>query len=70
VAVRNEKSHQLSNNTVKIAEFPLMSLVQNSDVLAKLIRSEAKEDRQLSARLFKMAACLSVVTSSHGAFHN
>lgn len=68
VASRNEKEHKVESMTVKVAEFALLSLVSNSDVLNKVMKSEAKEDKQLGAKLFKMAACLSVVTSSHGAF--
>lgn len=70
VAVRNEKTESVAEKSVKVAEFALMSLVTNSDLLYKLMHSEIKEDRQLGARLCKMAACLSVVTGAHGPFRN
>ena len=68
VAVRHENTLQVAGKTIRTAEFPFLSLVTSSDVLKQLTHSTVKEDRQLSARLFKMAACLTLVTSAHGAF--
>lgn len=68
VAVRNETVHRAEDRDVRIGEFPLVSLMAKSELLPRLMRSKLKEDKQLAARLFKMAACLSVVTGSHGAY--
>ncbi|MBX9569215.1 MAG: hypothetical protein K2X77_09990 [Candidatus Obscuribacterales bacterium] len=68
VASRNEKEHKLETHTVKTAEFSILSLFSQSDVLAKVMKSPTKQDRQLGARVFKMAACLSLVTQAHGLF--
>lgn len=68
VASRNEKEHKLESHTVKTAEFSILSLFSQSDVLAKVMKSPTKQDRALGARVFKMAACLSLVTQAHGLF--
>ncbi len=68
IASRNEKEHKLESHTVKTAEFSILSLFSQSDVLAKVMKSPTKQDRALGARVFKMAACLSLVTQAHGLF--
>ncbi len=70
VAVRNETVEKIMEKEVKIAEFPLLSLVANSDLMAKLMKGQAQDEKQLASRLFKMAACLHLVTVSHGSFKN
>lgn len=47
-------------------EVSLTSLMQNTDLLAQIMRSEDKEDRSINSRLMKMAAVLSMVTIGHG----
>lgn len=68
VAVRNEKSYPTAGRNVKHGEFSLLSLSAKTGLLTNLMHSETKDDRQLAARLLKMAACLSMVTASHGPF--
>ena len=70
VASRNEKEHKLESHSVRTAEFSILSLFSQSDILAKVMKSQSKEDRQLGARVFKMAACLSLVTQAHGLYKN
>ena len=70
VAVRNEKSEKVGSSTVKIAEFPLISLLQGSALMIDLVHSDQKVDRQVRSRMLKMAACLQMVTASHGAYKN
>ncbi|MBX9688189.1 MAG: hypothetical protein K2X27_15885 [Candidatus Obscuribacterales bacterium] len=48
------------------SEFSLSSLMQNSRILAELVRSENYADRELAQKIMKMAVCISIVTSSHG----
>jgi mucin-19 len=70
VAMRNEKSQKVSDRQVKVGEFSFTAVVDGSDLLNKVLHSQARQDRQLAARLLKMAACLTLVTSTHGAFRN
>jgi len=49
-------------------EVSLLSLIQNVDILNKLMCSKNKEDRDIARRLVKMAAVVSQVTASHGAY--
>ena len=48
------------------SEISLSSLLQNSAVLAHLIRSTDNEDRGLAGRIIKAAVCVSIVTQGHG----
>jgi hypothetical protein len=49
-------------------DISLVSLLQKSDLLARLVKSASGEDRSLSAKLMKMAACLMQTTSGRGAY--
>ncbi len=49
-------------------EVSLLSLIQNVDVLNKLMLSKNKEDRDIARRLMKMAAVISQVSAGHGAY--
>lgn len=48
------------------SEVSLTSLLQNSPVLAYLIRSTDDEDRTIANRIAKAAVCLTIVTQGHG----
>jgi hypothetical protein len=70
VAVRNGETHWVSNKRVNVAEFNLVSLHGECNLLSALTRSQDKEHKQISSRIYKTAACLSVVTASHGPYKN
>ena len=53
---------------VSSCEFSLPTLIRNFYVLQKMARSEDRADRQATATLTKMAACLHLVTAGHGAY--
>ena len=55
-----------SGHTCISSEVSLSSLLQNSAVLAQLLRSSGEQDRDLARRVMKMAVCVSIVTQSHG----
>jgi hypothetical protein len=54
--------------TLTRCEVSLVSLAQHTDLLSKLISSDKVSDRDITAKLLKMAACLSFVTQSHGPY--
>ncbi len=51
-----------------VSEVSMISLIMDSELLSKLFQSAELEDKSLSSRILKMAACLSLVTSGHGTF--
>lgn len=55
-----------SGHTCISSEISLSSLMQNSSILAQLVRSQSDSDRDIASKIMKMAVCLSVVTASHG----
>ncbi|MBX9567962.1 MAG: hypothetical protein K2X77_03665 [Candidatus Obscuribacterales bacterium] len=55
-----------TGHTCISSEVSLSSLLQNSPVLAHLIRSAENEDRALATRVMKAAVCVSIVTQGHG----
>jgi hypothetical protein len=50
------------------SEISLVSLLQNNEVLSKLLNSKNSSDRALAAKLLKMAACIQQVTGGHGSY--
>ncbi|HEY9793243.1 MAG TPA: hypothetical protein V6D22_22775 [Candidatus Obscuribacterales bacterium] len=62
--LRHEELGKLSN--VLTSEVSLVSLLQNTDVLAQLTRSELPDDKALVNKLEKMAVVLSMITQGHG----
>lgn len=66
---RNIKIFQLScGGNLMHAEVSYPTLVHNSSLLNTINKSMEKSDRALSARLLRMAACLSIVTGPHGRY--
>jgi hypothetical protein len=57
-----------SGHTCISSEISLSSLMQNSPVLAQLLRSQDASEQDMARRIMKMAVCVSVVTSGHGSF--
>jgi hypothetical protein len=47
-------------------EVSLVSLLQNTDLMAQLNRSQAPEDRAIMNKIEKMAVALQIITSAHG----
>lgn len=66
VGRRRLSSIDLATHTCISSEVSLSSLLQNSPVLAHLIRSSENEDRDLATRVMKAAVCVSIVTQGHG----
>ena len=52
------------------SEISVASLMQNRDVLSRLLKSEHPLDKDISQRLMKMAACIAVTSASHGPYHS
>jgi hypothetical protein len=50
------------------SEVSYVSIFMNSDLLSGLMRSNYGEDKDLLARLLKMAACITTITSGHGVY--
>jgi hypothetical protein len=50
------------------ADVSLVSLLQKSDLLARIATSQAGDDKTVAAKLMKMAACVMQVTSGRGAY--
>jgi hypothetical protein len=69
VGRRRQRGFELNNSrSVMRSEVSLVSLLQNNEVLSKLLKSTSLVDQKLCERLIKMAACLNQVTVSHGAY--
>lgn len=67
--VRQEKHHRLSDGRkFSVAEYPLMELMQQSKTLKLVLLKDGVSESKLAAKLMKMAACLSIVTASHGPY--
>lgn len=67
VGRRRSRSLELaSGHTCISSEFSLSSLLQNSQILAQLVRSSADNDRLIARKILKMSVCLTLVTASHG----
>ena len=49
-------------------EVSIIHLMQQTDVLSKLVHSKNDSDQSLTAKLFKMAAVLQQVQGGHGAY--
>ncbi len=56
------------NNQVITCDYSLTSLVHNTDILTRLMKSENHGDRAIADKLVKMAAVLSTVTAGRGAY--
>ncbi len=69
VARRHTRAHQYTANMeVTHSEFSLVSLSVNDRLLSAVLASHGGEERVLKERVVKMAACLTQVTGSHGAY--
>ncbi len=66
---RNTKSHILpSTRCLAHSEISLVSLLENNTTVNQLARSCDPDDRNLSNRVLKMAACLMMATVKHGPY--
>ncbi len=69
VARRNVRGYDLPGGQhIACSEFAFVSLIQNSELLSKLTKSQDNDDRLIADRVFKMAACISYVTRNRGAY--
>lgn len=57
-----------NNSNVITSEVSLVSLLENTDILSRLARSPAVEDKAIVGKILKTAVALSMVTQSHGAY--
>jgi hypothetical protein len=48
------------------SEVSLTTLIQNTDILNQLSRSESPEDKAIMTKVMKMAVALQMITQSHG----
>jgi hypothetical protein len=57
-----------SSQSISRCDVSLVSLMQNADVLRRIVNSNNAGDRALVARLIKIAACLGQITNYRGAY--
>ncbi|MBI4533036.1 MAG: hypothetical protein HY711_03735, partial [Candidatus Melainabacteria bacterium] len=50
------------------SDFSLLSLAHNSNIVNLLLKSSNRDDRTIAQKLIKMSACLTHVTTKHGAY--
>jgi hypothetical protein len=66
---RHIRNYDLSReHSVTKSEVSLVSLMQNHSILTRVVKSENESDKDIAAKLMKMAAALSVVTAKRGAY--
>jgi hypothetical protein len=66
---RNVKFADTSNNMkVMSCDVSLLSLMQGSYLVNRIVRSEESTDKQVAGKLFKMTACLGQVTARKGIY--
>lgn len=68
VGRRMQKTFDVGGLKVSKCEVSLVSLVPNTDVLSFIMHSNMISDKAIAAKIVRTAACLSTVTSGHGAF--
>lgn len=69
ISRRATRSYQLAcKQNLARSEVSIVSLLQNSAVLSRLVASSSKEDKAIATRLTKIAAVLQTVTGSRGAY--
>jgi hypothetical protein len=69
VGRRRIKSHPIGNRHIATSELSLISFMEANPILNQIVHSQEQEDKALVDRLVKMAACLMVSTTSHGAYN-
>jgi hypothetical protein len=66
---RRTRNIKLKNGLELVrSEYSHVSLMQQHDLLSKLMHSPKKDDQKLADKLIKMAACITQTTSKHGPF--
>jgi fibronectin-binding autotransporter adhesin len=65
---RLKHSEITGSHTIVHSEVSLTSLLQNTNILSQLVRSNVGEDKQLIGKIMKMAVSLSIVTPHHGSY--
>jgi hypothetical protein len=69
IARRRIKQTDLSKGkSFAQSDISMISLLQNHEILNTLVKSDGKIERDLTAKLLKMAACIHHVTSGRGAY--
>lgn len=58
----------IKTGSISSAEVSLISLMNQSDLLRVIGKSQKAESRAVISKLLKMAACISVVTAGHGSY--
>lgn len=67
VAERNKRTLPFGpEQTIHISEFSLSSLAEHSDLVWRTLRGNSLEERSLSKKCLKSAACLALVKAAHG----
>jgi hypothetical protein len=57
-----------NGHSIASSEVSIVGLIHNSKLLREVINSKQKRDRLLASKLISMAACLQMVTVSHGPY--
>lgn len=70
VGRRRISNSMLNNHHLVLSEVSFVSMVSSSDLLQSLFNSGSADHKDLRAKLLKTAACLGVVTASHGTYSN
>ncbi len=71
VGHRRSQTRRLSDGRcVVLSEFSPLAIISNYSLASLLGESQEKSDRRALQAILKMAACLSIVTSSHGPFNS
>lgn len=67
VARRRMRHVEVAEKTgLTMCEVSLVSLIQNTDILSQMARSEHPEDKAILGRIMKMAVALQFATAKHG----
>ncbi|MBX9771118.1 MAG: hypothetical protein K2X29_07090, partial [Candidatus Obscuribacterales bacterium] len=59
----------IANRHIGTCELSLISFMEANPILNQIVHSDEQEDKAMIDRLVKMAACLMVSTTSHGAYN-
>ncbi|MBX9685226.1 MAG: hypothetical protein K2X27_00915, partial [Candidatus Obscuribacterales bacterium] len=66
VGRRRVQHFNLTTSTLATSEISIITLMASSPVLSAVAGSKDAENKELTAKLLKMAACLQVAVGAHG----
>ena len=66
---RQLKTFNMGNGqSIAAYEFSLVSLLPNQSIISNVLQSKETDDRSIANKLYKMAACVMLVTYAHGPY--